>query len=242
MILKKIKKTCQWVVVLFFSTTILAVVAYRFIPVYLTPLMFIRCFQQVAEGKSITMHHHWVPIDKISRHMPVAVMASEDARFMKHHGFDFEAIQHAARNNANGGKVHGASTISQQTAKNVFLWPGRSWTRKGFEAYFTFLIEMLWSKQRIMEVYLNSIEMGPGIYGVDAVAEYHFDKDAKDLFRDECALIAATLPNPLRFSSLHPSAYMKKRQRQIEHNMKFIPSFPREGKDVDPNTAISIRK
>ncbi len=242
MILKKIKKTCQWVVVLFFSTTILAVVAYRFIPVYLTPLMFIRCFQQVTEGKSITMHHHWVPIDKISRHMPVAVMASEDARFMKHHGFDFEAIQHAARNNANGGKVHGASTISQQTAKNVFLWPGRSWTRKGFEAYFTFLIEMLWSKQRIMEVYLNSIEMGPGIYGVDAVAEYHFDKDAKDLFRDECALIAATLPNPLRFSSLHPSAYMKKRQRQIEHNMKFIPSFPREGKDVDPNTAISIRK
>ncbi len=242
MILKKIKKTCQWVVVLFFSTTILAVVAYRFIPVYLTPLMFIRCFQQVTEGKSITMHHHWVSIDKISRHMPVAVMASEDARFMKHHGFDFEAIQHAARNNANGGKVHGASTISQQTAKNVFLWPGRSWTRKGFEAYFTFLIEMLWSKQRIMEVYLNSIEMGPGIYGVDAVAEYHFDKDAKDLFRDECALIAATLPNPLRFSSLHPSAYMKKRQRQIEHNMKFIPSFPREGKDVDPNTAISIRK
>ncbi len=241
MILKKIKKTCQWVVVLFFSTTILAVVAYRFIPVYFTPLMFIRCFQQVTEGKSITLHHHWVSLDKISPHMPVAVMASEDARFLQHHGFDFEAIQHAARNNANGGKVHGASTISQQTAKNVFLWPGRSWTRKGFEAYFTFLIEMLWSKQRIMEVYLNSIEMGPGIYGADAVAEYHFDKKAKDLFRDECALIAATLPNPIRFSSLHPSAYIKKRQHKIEHNMKFIPSFPREGKDVDPNTALKIK-
>ena len=241
MILKKIKKTCQWVVVLFFSTTILAVVAYRFIPVYFTPLMFICCFQQVAEGNSITLHHHWVSLDKISPHMPVAVMASEDARFLQHHGFDFEAIQHAARNNANGGKVHGASTISQQTAKNVFLWPGRSWTRKGFEAYFTFLIEMLWSKQRIMEVYLNSIEMGPGIYGVDAVAEYHFDKKGKDLFRDECALIAATLPNPIRFSSLHPSAYIKKRQHKIEHNMKFIPSFPREGKDVAPNTAIKIK-
>ncbi len=241
MILKKIKKTCQWVVVLFFSTTILAVVAYRFIPVYFTPLMFIRCFQQVTEGKSITLHHHWVSLDKISPHMPVAVMASEDARFLQHHGFDFEAIQHAARNNANGGKVHGASTISQQTAKNVFLWPGRSWTRKGFEAYFTFLIEMLWSKQRIMEVYLNSIEMGAGIYGADAVAEYHFDKKAKDLFRDECALIAATLPNPIRFSSLHPSAYIKKRQHKIEHNMKFIPSFPREGKDVDPNTALKIK-
>ncbi len=242
MILKKIKRTFQWVVVLFFSTTILAVVAYRFIPVYFTPLMFIRCFQQVADGNSIILHHHWVSIDKISPHMPVAVIASEDARFLRHHGFDFEAIQHAARNNANGGKVHGASTISQQTAKNVFLWPGRSWTRKGFEAYFTFLIEMLWSKQRIMEVYLNSIEMGPGIYGVDAVAEYHFGKKAKDLFRDECALIAATLPNPLRFSSLHPSPYIKKRQRQIEHNMKFVPSFPREGKDVDPSTAISIKR
>ena len=134
--------------------------------------------------------------------------------------------------------MHGASTISQQTAKNVFLWPGRSWTRKGFEVYFTFLIEMMWSKQRIMEVYLNSIEMGPGIYGVDAVAEYHFNKKAQDLFRGECALIAATLPNPRKFSSLYPSAYMKKRQRQIEHQMKFIPSFPREGEDYDPSTAV----
>ncbi len=237
-ILKRIRKICQWVVVLFFSTTILAVVAYRFLPVYFTPLMFIRCFQQVADGESITLHHHWVSKDKISRHMPVAVMASEDSRFLKHHGFDFEAIRHAARNNANGGNVHGASTISQQTAKNVFLWPGRSWTRKGFEAYFTFLIEMIWSKQRIMEVYLNSIEMGNGIYGVDAVAEYHFNKEAKDLFRSECALIAATLPNPRKFSSLNPSPYMKKRQRQIEHEMRFIPAFPEEGDDVDPSTAV----
>ena len=170
--------------------------------------------------------------------MPVAVMASEDSRFLKHHGFDFNAIQSAAKNNARGGKVHGASTISQQTAKNVFLWPGRSWTRKGFEVYFTFLIEMMWSKQRIMEVYLNSIEMGNGIYGVDAVAEYHFNKKAQDLFRGECALIAATLPNPRKFNSQYPSAYMKKRQRQIEHEMRFIPAFPREGEDVDPTTAV----
>ena len=230
MILKKIKKILKWVVVLFFSTTILAVVAYRFIPVYITPLMVIRCFQQVAEGESVTLHHHWVSMDKISPHMPVAVMASEDSRFLKHHGFDFNAIENAARNNARGGKVHGASTISQQTAKNVFLWPGRSWTRKGFEAYFTFLIEMMWSKQRIMEVYLNSIEMGDGIYGVDAVAEYHF--------RSECALIAATLPNPRKFNSEHPSRYMRKRQRQIEHEMRFIPAFPKEGEDLDPNTAV----
>ena len=239
---KKIRNIIRWVVVLFFSSTILAVVAYRFIPVYVTPLMLIRCCQQVASGKSLTLHHHWVSLDKISPHMPVAVMASEDSRFLKHHGFDLDAIQNAAINNARGGKVHGASTISQQTAKNVFLWPGRSWTRKGFEVYFTFLIEMMWSKQRIMEVYLNSIEMGPGIYGVDAVAEYHFNKEAKDLFRSECALIAATLPAPLRFSSLHPSAYMKKRQRQIEREMRFIPKFPREGEDVDPKTAVGYKK
>ena len=127
--------------------------------------MFIRCFQQIGEGKSIRMHHHWVPMSEISPHMPVAVMASEDQRFLLHHGFDYQAIEKAALHNLEGKKKHGASTISQQTAKNVFLWPGRSWVRKGFEAYFTVLIEFMWSKQRIMEVYLNSIEMGDGIYG-----------------------------------------------------------------------------
>ena len=134
-------------------------------------------------------------------------------------------------------KKRGASTISQQTAKNVFLWPGRSWIRKGFEVYFTTLIELMWSKQRIMEVYLNSIEMGTGIYGAQAVAEDNFGKDAVDLFRGECALIAATLPNPLKFSSKDPSGYMLKRKRQIEQQMKFIPSFPKEGEDIDPSTS-----
>ena len=136
-----------------------------------------------------------------------------------------------------GGKIRGGSTISQQTAKNVFLWPGRSWVRKGLEAYFTVLIEFMWSKQRIMEVYLNSIEMGPGIYGVQAVAQDNFNKDAAELFRSECAQIAATLPNPLKFSSKNPSAYMLKRRRQIERQMKFIPSFPAEGEDYDPKTS-----
>ena len=154
-----ISKVVRWAAALFFGSTILAVVAYRFLPVYVTPLMVIRCVQQVGEGKSITLHHSWKSLDEISCHLPVAVMASEDQRFLIHHGFDFGAIQKAARNNARGaGRKLGASTISQQTAKNVFLWPGRSWTRKGFEVYFTALIEMLWSKQRIMEVYLNSIE------------------------------------------------------------------------------------
>ncbi|WP_373886423.1 monofunctional biosynthetic peptidoglycan transglycosylase [Segatella bryantii] len=239
MMKKKIFVILRWMVALFFSTTILAVVIYRFLPIYFTPLMFIRCGEQLADGKSLTMHHHWVSMDKISEHMPVAVMASEDQRFLLHHGFDFGAIQNAAKHNLRGGsKIHGGSTISQQTAKNVFLWPGRSWVRKGFEVYFTFLIETLWSKQRIMEVYLNSIEMGDGIYGVDAVAEYHFHKNAKDLFRGECALIAATLPNPRRFDSSNPSPYMRKRKRRIEREMKFIPVFPEEGEDVDPKTVV----
>lgn len=231
---KLIFNTIKWAVSLFFGSTILAVVAYRFVPVYVTPLMVIRCFQQAGEGKSIALHHSWVPMDEISPHLPVAVMASEDQRFLIHHGFDFDAIEKAAIRNMKGGKRKlGASTISQQTAKNVFLWPGRSWVRKGFEAYFTSLIELLWSKQRIMEVYLNSIEMGDGIYGAQAVAEQHFYKDASQLSRAECALIAATLPNPRKFSSKEPSQYMRKRQRTIEREMRYIAAFPKEGQDSD---------
>lgn len=228
----------KWGLALFFSSTILAVVAYRFLPVYVTPLMFIRCFQQVADGESVTWHHHWVSLDNISPHLPVAVMASEDQRFLLHHGFDFDAIQKAAKRNRKGGKRKlGASTISQQTAKNVFLWPGRSWTRKGFEVYFTALVELMWSKQRIMEVYLNSIEMGNGIYGADAVAEYHFSKSAAELSRRDCALIAATLPNPRKMDSSNPTPYLRKRTSTIEHEMRFIPTFPKEGEDINPNSA-----
>ena len=226
----------RWVIVMFFASTILAVVAYRFIPIYFTPLMFIRAL----ETKSLTMHHHWIPLDEMSPHMPVAVMAGEDARFLLHHGFDYDAIGKAAKRNlqSKGGKKYGASTISQQTAKNVFLWPGRSWVRKGFEVYFTALIEMIWSKQRIMEVYLNSVEMGDRIYGIDAVAEQNFGKKACDMTRSECALVAATLPNPHIYSSKTPSSYIRKRQRAIANNMRYIPSFPKEGEDYDPKTAV----
>ena len=190
--------------------------------------MVIRCFQQVSEGRSLKLSHDWEPLENISPSLPVAVMASEDARFLEHHGFDYKAIEHAAKRNREHPEKRklGASTISQQTVKNVFLWPGRSWTRKGFEAYFTVLIEVLWPKQRIMEVYLNSIEMGEGIYGAQAVAEEHFGKDAKDLTRSECALIAATLPNPRKFSSKSPSTYMLKRQSRILKEMKFVGKFP----------------
>lgn len=223
-ILNRIKKIIKWVVVAFFGSTILSVVALRFLPVYFTPLMFIRLGEQIANGEEMKMRHRWVSLDEISPSLPRAVMASEDARFLDHHGFDFDAIEKAAKRNMR--KTHkrklGASTISQQTAKNVFLWPGRTWVRKGFEVYFTALIEMMWSKERIMEVYLNSIEMGDGIYGADAVAEWHFHCRAKDLSREECALIAATLPNPRKYDSAHPSSYMRKRQSRILHDMKFV--------------------
>ena len=227
--MKTVRKIIRWFIAIFFASTILAVVAYRFIPIWFTPLMFIRCAQQVSEDKELKLSHHWVSIDDISPSMPVAVMASEDANFLKHHGFDYKAIEHAAKRNREHPEKQklGASTISQQTAKNVFLWPGRSWIRKGFEVYFTTLIELLWSKQRIMEVYLNSIEMGDGIYGVDAVAEEHFQTDAKSLSREQCALIAATLPNPRKFSSKNPSDYMYKRQSRILKEMKFVSDFPK---------------
>ena len=225
---KLIKKIVKWIVVAFFASTILSVVVYRFLPVWVTPLMVIRCCQQVSEGRDLKWSHDWEPLENISPSLPVAVIASEDARFMEHHGFDYEAIEHAAKRNREHPEKRklGASTISQQTAKNVFLWPGRSWTRKGFEVYFTTLIELLWSKQRIMEVYLNSIEMGEGIYGAQAVAEEHFGKDAKDLSRAQCALIAATLPNPRKFSSKSPSSYMLKRQARILKEMHYVKSFP----------------
>lgn len=234
LVLKKIKKIVKWMVVAFVASTILSVVALRFVPVYFTPLMFIRLGQQAAGGKPLRMHHHWVPLSDISPALPRAVMASEDARFLKHHGFDYEAIEKAAERNLKrkGGNKHGASTISQQTAKNVFLWPGRTWVRKGLEAYFTVLIEIFWSKQRIMEVYLNSIEMGDGIYGADAVAEWHFKCRASELTRVQCAQVAATLPNPRKFDSAHPSSYVLTRRDRILHDMDFVQELPREGEDV----------
>ena len=231
--MKILRRILYWVFALFIGTTILAVVVLRFMPVYLTPLMVIRCVQQSGEGRSLKLSHHWVPLEKMSPSMPVAVMASEDANFLRHHGFDYKAIENAAIRNMKHPEKRklGASTISQQTAKNVFLWPGRSWVRKGFEVYFTALIELMWSKQRIMEVYLNSIEMGDGIYGVDAVAMEHFHTDALNLTRSQCALIAATLPNPRKFSSKNPSDYMRKRQARIEREMKFVPAFPKKGEE-----------
>ena len=220
--MKKIQKFFRWIVLLFFGSTILFVFIYRWCPVYVTPLMVIRCVQQVSHGEKIRLRHHWVPLSEISESLPVAVMASEDQRFLEHHGFDVTEIGKAIQERRSGKRNRGASTISQQTAKNVFLWPGGGWFRKGLEVYFTGLIELCWGKQRIMEVYLNSIEMGDGIYGAEAVAQQHFGYPASQLSRANCALIAATLPNPLRFSSKTPSAYMLRRQTWIMGQMRYI--------------------
>lgn len=220
--IKFIAKVLRWIVASFFISSIIAVIAYRWIPVYVTPLMLIRCVQSVANGESPKLYHHWIPLDEMSVYMPVAVMASEDQNFRHHHGFDMNAIVDAAKEKMEGKRRRGGSTISQQTAKNVFLWPSSTWIRKGFEAYFTVLIELFWSKERIMEVYLNSIEMGDGIYGVAAVAAQNFDCEANQLTRSDCALIAATLPNPRRFSSKHPGPFMRSRQRWIQSQMRNI--------------------
>lgn len=212
--MKIIRRIIIWILVIFFGGSILMTVAYKYLPVEVTPLMLIRYFQD-----DLPIHHKWVPLKQISPDLPQAVVASEDNRFMTHNGFDTQAIQQAIDEAQNGRRQRGASTISQQTAKNVFLWPGRSWFRKGLEVYFTKLIEWIWGKRRIMEVYLNSIEMGKGIYGAWAVAKYHFNTTPGNLSRGQCALIAASLPNPRRFNSGSPSEYLLGRQAAILWNM-----------------------
>lgn len=223
--MKSILKTLLKTTLALFLISIAVVVIYRFVPVPYTPLMLIRLIEE-----DIPIHHEWVAIDEISPDLVLAVVASEDNLYTKHNGFDIEAIKQARKEAEEGKRLRGASTISQQTAKNVFLWNGRSWLRKGLEAYFTVLIELIWGKERIMEAYLNSIEMGNGIYGAAAVAKYHFGKTPDKLTRSECALIAATLPNPRRFSSKKPSKYILKRQKDILANMKNIQKVNLGGK------------
>lgn len=230
----KILRILRNLLLLFFLSTLLAVIVYRYIPIYITPLMVIRSVQQIVSGEKPTCKHTWVSFDKISPYLPIAVVASEDNRFAEHNGFDFKEIEKAMKENEKRKRKRGASTISQQTAKNVFLWPQSSWVRKGFEVYFTFLIEKFWSKERIMEVYLNSIEMGNGIYGAQAAAKYKFKTTAAKLSRGQCALIAATLPNPIRFDSAHPSPYIAKRQQQIMKLMNLVPKFPPVEKEPKP--------
>ena len=222
-----IKKTLRWLGRLFLACVLISLVLtllYRFIPVYITPLMLIRTIEQTLdEEREVKMKKEWVSIDHISRHMVQAVLAAEDQKFLLHHGFDTEAIRKALEGNQSGATLKGGSTISNQTAKNVFLWPGRNYLRKGLEAYFTVLIELFWSKERIIEVYLNIIETGPGIYGTEAAAQIFYQKSAENLTRNESAMIAAVLPNPLRWSPTKPTGYNYQRQSWILRNMVNLP-------------------
>jgi monofunctional biosynthetic peptidoglycan transglycosylase len=199
----------------FFISTIFVTMVYRFVRPPVTPLQLIRVAEQISDGEKVSMKRDWVKLEDISPNMPRAVIASEDNNFQKHHGIDFEAIKKARELNKKRKRKLGASTISQQTAKNVFLWPDRTWLRKGLEVYFTGLIEIFWGKRRIMEVYLNVIEMGDGIYGVEMASQKFFRKPASDLTRHEAALIAAVLPNPRRWSPANPTSYIQRRQQNI---------------------------
>ncbi len=205
-----------------FVFSIAIVVFFKWVPVPITPLMLIRNVEQVQNNKKLVLKHDWVSLDKISKNLQLAVICSEDQNFLNHHGFDFEAIEKAMDNNQKGRRLKGASSISQQTAKNVFLWPQRSWLRKGMEAYFTFLIELFWSKERIIEVYLNSIEMGNGVYGAEAASQYWFKKPAIKLNSYEAAAIAAILPAPLRYRANPPSNYISSRKNWIVRQMGYF--------------------
>jgi len=191
------------------------------VPVPLTPLMLIRCIEQKSDGKDMRLKHDWVPLEEINERLQLAVVCSEDQNYLRHDGFDWGAIKKAMKQNKKGKRIRGGSTITQQTAKNVFLWSGRSYIRKGFEAYFTFLIELFWSKERIMEVYLNSIEMGDGIYGAEAAAQHWFKKSAIKLNKDQAAAIAAVLPNPRKYVANPAGPYMQNRKAWIKKQMDF---------------------
>jgi monofunctional biosynthetic peptidoglycan transglycosylase len=219
-----LRRGLRWLgraVALFIGISVVLAAIYRFVPPPLTPLMVIRLF----EGNWIAKD--WESYDAISPNLARAVIAAEDSGFCAHWGFDFEAIQKALRHNEKSGRLRGGSTISNQTAKNTFLWPGDTtvtrYARKAIEPYFTLLIELMWGKRRILEIYLNVVEWGPGVYGAEAAAQHHFHKPAADLTRREAALLAAVLPNPRRFNAGKPSGYVSRRAGQIQAWMNDVP-------------------
>lgn len=197
--------------------SILWVLLYAVLPVPVTPLMLIRA---VESGQG--WQKHWQPLERLSPHLPAAVIAGEDSRFCQHGGVDWDAVEQALERNERGGSVRGGSTISQQVAKNAFLWPDRSWLRKGVELWFTGLVETIWSKRRIMEVYLNIVEWAPGVYGADAAARHWFGKGAADLTAREAALLAAILPSPQKWKANPPGRYVAARAGILQRRMEIV--------------------
>ena len=217
-ILNFIKKALLW----FFGLSILSVLILKWVPVPMTPLMVVRIVESKFDDSETIFSHDWEPLENISPNLQKAVIASEDGNFLNHNGFDFNAIQKAFKNNEKGKRIKGGSTISQQTAKNVFLWQGRSYLRKGLEAYFTVLIELVWGKERIMEVYLNSIEMGNGVYGAQEAARHWYSTTASNLTVKEAAGIAAILPNPRKFKASNSSSYINNRKNKISREIRHV--------------------
>lgn len=228
--MKKIKATLKKLfrfflkfVLCFFAISIVSVIIFRWVPIPFTPLMLSRLAEQKINGKDFKLKKDWEPLEDISLHLQRAVVGSEDQLFLEHWGFDVKAIEKAMNNNKKKKRrIKGASTISQQTAKNLFLWQSRNWIRKGLEVYFTGLIELFWSKERILEVYLNIIEMGDGIYGAEAASQAYFKKTSKNLTPFQAALIAAILPNPHKYSAVNPSGYIQGRQKWVLRQMNNI--------------------
>ena len=218
----------------FVFSTVAVTLIYRFVPPPVTPLMVLRLWDQYRAGDDLTLKKAWTPLAAMSPWVPAAVVTAEDQRFFEHHGFDFHAIEDARAHNRRSRErmqagrraapLCGASTISQQTAKNVFLWPARSWTRKGLEVWFTFLIETLWTKERILEVYLNVAETGDGMYGMPVAARHFWGRDVRHLNRAQAARLAAVLPNPRSWSAASPPRHVRRRQEQIQRQM---PAFYR---------------
>lgn len=218
----KIKKLILWSTCAFFLSTVLTVVALKWVPIYFTPLIFLRTGEYALDGKWVSIQKDWVELEAISPHLRKAVIASEDPKFLNHPGFDFDAILKAIDANKKRKVKMGASTISQQTAKNVFLYPSRTFFRKGLEAYFTLLIENIWDKRRILEVYLNVIELGPGIYGAEAASQHYFNKSADRLSLGEAQLFAAILPNPRKWNPKNPTNFVLKRRNFIRRNLVLL--------------------
>ena len=218
--LKLLFRAIKLLFIIFILGSIFFVLLYRFVNPPITFLMIQRGFERKAAGKDWKIDKQWVSFDEIAEPMKRAAVAAEDQSFLENHGFDFSAIEKAYEKNAHSKKLIGGSTITQQTAKNVFLWPGRSIIRKGFEAWFTLLIDIVWSKKRTMEVYLNVIEMGDGIYGVEAASEAYFHKHASELTNQEAAAIAVIFPSPLRWSAVNPTRFLRHRRYLIMKNMR----------------------
>lgn len=218
----RLKRTLIRFIIFFFISTIGAVILFKFVPVPFTATMLSRKIEAIANGKNSEIYYDWTSYDKISREVPLAVVAAEDQLFPEHYGFDFKSMGNAFQRNMKGRKIRGASTISQQVAKNVFLWQTRSYIRKAIEVYFTALIELIWGKQRILEVYLNVAEMGDMTFGVEEASKRYFGKSANNLTREQAARIAAVLPSPIKWSIAKPGPYVVRRTGQISRQMRAL--------------------